>query len=61
MSFGLEGQPVIGKMADLQDLGAGERELALPDQGNEAANLTKTFAGWSKKCLKGGRSRMRLR
>ena len=34
----MEGQPVIGKMADLQDLGAGERELALPNQGSPEAN-----------------------
>jgi len=36
--LGLEGQPVIGKMADLEDLGAGERELALPDQLEPQAN-----------------------
>jgi RHS repeat-associated protein len=38
-SLGLEGQPAIGKMADLtSELGAGERELALPDQGEPQAN-----------------------
>ena len=38
-TLGLEGQPVIGKMADLgSELGPGERELALPNQGNEELN-----------------------
>ena len=44
MSLGVEGQPVIGKMADLQELGEGERTLALPDQGSESANLTQNLA-----------------
>jgi hypothetical protein len=38
MSLGLEGQPVIGKMADLEDLLPGERQLALPDQGTPELN-----------------------
>jgi RHS repeat-associated protein len=38
LRFGLMGQPVIGKMGDLGDLGPSERELALPDQNEPQAN-----------------------